>query len=233
MARDWWGGLRRLSGGLFGPAAGKQKAAHAEAVARIRADFSGPRLIVFANPGPGAATTTATLMAARTFGAYRGGGVATWDAAQAAAGLRGLPDDPTGAPVLALVDSGSDARAEDWRAALAAADLVVVTATVRQDSAESALWMLDTLERQLYGPGRLKPKAVTLLTPPAPGYDQRLRATMESIFGGRTRAVLPIPYDPALAEGGRTDRRGLALDRVSARSRAAWLQACAAMAAAL
>ena len=44
-----------------------------------------------------------------------------------------------------LVDTGNNLRAENWLAAAAAADLLVVTSTVREDTGYSGLWMLDAL----------------------------------------------------------------------------------------
>ena len=129
---------------------------------------------------------------------------------------------------LILIDTGNNIRAQNWLTAVGAADLVVVTTVIRQDSAESALWMIDALEKHVYGPGGLKPRAITVLAEPTPTYDMRLRSTMEGIFGGRTHAVFRIPYDPALVDGGVID-----YDRISSVSHRAWLFACAGIASAL
>lgn len=129
---------------------------------------------------------------------------------------------------LILIDTGNNMKAANWLAAMHGADLVVVTTTIRQDSASSALWMLDALEKDVYGPGNLKSRAITVMAEPAPTYDARLRATMMTIFGARTRTVCPIPYEPALVDGGIIN-----YDRLSRRSHTAWLFACAAMASAL
>ncbi len=45
-----------------------------------------------------------------------------------------------------LVDTGNNMRAENWLAAADAADLLVVTTTVREDTGYSGLWMLDALQ---------------------------------------------------------------------------------------
>ena len=45
-----------------------------------------------------------------------------------------------------LIDTGNNMRAENWLAAAEAADLLVVTSTVREDTGYSGLWMLDALQ---------------------------------------------------------------------------------------
>ncbi|HYG92572.1 MAG TPA: hypothetical protein VD859_03215, partial [Nocardioides sp.] len=45
-----------------------------------------------------------------------------------------------------LIDTGNNMRAENWLAAADAADLLVVTSTVREDTGYSGLWMLDALQ---------------------------------------------------------------------------------------
>ena len=45
-----------------------------------------------------------------------------------------------------VVDTGNNMRAENWLAAADAADLLVVTSTVREDTGYSGLWMLDALQ---------------------------------------------------------------------------------------
>lgn len=290
----WRGWVRRKTGGLITPQAGRDEVAYREALHQVQSTFMGPRTIVFVNPKGGASTTTSTLLAARTLGVHRGGGVIAWDnnETRGTLGSRAIParhintarelldniamfedsattrigdlglyvrgQGPAFFDVLAsderaevtghiapddverlhrlfqrfyrlvLIDTGNNMRAANWLKAVHSADLVVVTTTIRQDAASSALWMLDALERDVYGPGGLKPKAITVLAEPAPEYDHRLRAMMENTFGARTRAVCPIPYDPALVDGGVIN-----YDRLSQRTHSAWLFACAAMASAL
>ncbi|MFD8146137.1 MinD/ParA family protein [Streptomyces sp. NPDC059708] len=290
----WRGRVRRFSGGLMAPAMGKAEAAHKEATARVQSSLPGPRTIVFVNPKGGATTTTSTLMAGRTFGVLRGGGVVAWDnnetrgtlgararpaghwnsarelldnialfehSATARIGDLGLYMRGQGGAhfdVLAsderpevtghidgrevgrlhglferfyrliLIDTGNNMRAPNWLEAVRRADLLVVTTTVREDSASSALWMLDALERNVFGPGLLKSRTLTLLTAPAPRVDESMRNMMVNHFGGRTRAVMQIPFDEALVSGGIVD-----YDRLSPTTHKAWLFACAAMAEAL
>ncbi|MFJ3883438.1 hypothetical protein ACIPW5_39065 [Streptomyces sp. NPDC090077] len=290
----WRGLLRRVSGGLVAPAMGQAEAAHRAAVAGVQSSLAGPKTIVFVNPKGGATTTTSTLMAGKTFGTLRGGGVVAWDnnetrgtlgararsaghwntarelldnidlfehSATARIGdlglyLRGqggahfdvLASDERPEVTghidarevarlhrlferfyrLVLIDTGNNMRAPNWLEAVRRADLLVVTTTVREDSASSALWMLDALEKSVFGPGRLKERTLTLLTAPAPSVDESMRAMMINMFGARTRAVLPIPYDAALVSGGVVN-----YDRLSPATHNAWLFACAAMAEAL
>ncbi|MFJ2193083.1 hypothetical protein ACIOJE_34940 [Kitasatospora sp. NPDC087861] len=129
---------------------------------------------------------------------------------------------------LILIDTGNNMRAANWMRAVQAADLLVVTTTVRIDAANSALWMLDALERHVFGAGQLRQRTVTVLTEPASTRDHKLRSAMESIFGARTRAVAHIPFDPALVDGGEIDH-----DKISDRTHQAWLHACAEMSRAL
>ncbi|MFI9041639.1 MinD/ParA family protein [Streptomyces sp. NPDC053726] len=293
-AWGWRGRVRKLTGGLVSPAAGQEEAHYRAALAQVQAGFTGPKTIVFVNPKGGAGTTTSALMAARTFGVHRGGGVVAWDnnETRGTLGARGMPgphmntarelldnigtfEDSATARIgdlglylrsqgaahfdllasderpevtghidsgdvarlhqlfqrfyrLVLIDTGNNMRAGNWLAAVHGADLIVVTTTIRQDSASSALWMLDALEKGLYGPGNLKPRTITVLSEPAESVDPRLRATMMNIFGSRTRGVFPIPFEPALVDGGVIN-----FDRVSQRTERAWLIACAAMASAL
>lgn len=290
----WRGRVRKLSGGLLSPAAGLDETEYRAALAQVQKGFTGPKTVVFVNPKGGAGTTTSVLMAARTFGVHRGGGVVAWDnnETRGTLGERGLhgPHMNTARELLEnigtfedsattrigdlglylrsqgaahfdllasderpevtghidsadvgrlhglfqrfyrliLIDTGNNMRAGNWLAAVHNADLVVVTTTIRQDSASSALWMLDALEKGVYGPGNLKHRTITVLSEPASAYDPRLRATMLNAFGGRTRGVFPIPFEPALVDGGVIN-----FDRISPRTERAWLFACAAMASAL
>ncbi len=287
----WRGRVRRMSGGLISPGMSRAEMQHRAAVERVQTTFTAPRTVVFVNPKGGAGTTTSTLLAGRTFGTYRGGGVVAWDnnETRGTLGQRarpaghvntarelldniGLFENEASARIgdlglylrgqggahfdvlasderaevtghidarevgqlhalfsrfyrLILIDTGNNMRAPNWLAAVGAADLLVVTATVRQDTAAAALWMLDALEKDVYGPGRLKDRCVTLLAEPAPDCDLRLRAMMHNTFGARTRAVMPIPYDKALVDGGVVN-----YDRLSSATHSAWLHACAAIA---
>ena len=98
-----------------------------------------------------------------------------------------------------LVDTGNNMRAENWLAAADAADLLVVTSTVREDTGYSGLWMLDALQDAGYQ--NLKYKTVTVLSDPSPTVDAKLAADLVDVYQQRTRGVYRVPYDPALVAG--------------------------------
>ena len=127
---------------------------------------------------------------------------------------------------LILVDTGNNLRAENWLAAAQTADLIVVTCTVREDTGYSGLWMLDALEDA--GHHDLKSKAITVLADPSSTVDTQLAKDLVEVYEQRTRAVFRVPYDPALVAGS-----VIQYSQLSEATRAAWLRACAAMAAAL
>ncbi len=125
-----------------------------------------------------------------------------------------------------LVDTGNNMRAENWLAAAEIADLLVVTSTIREDTGYSGLWMLDALEDA--GHHDLKSKAITVLADPSSTVDTQLAKDLVEVYEQRTRAVFRVPYDPALVAGS-----VIQYSQLSEATRAAWLRACAAMAAAL
>jgi MinD-like ATPase involved in chromosome partitioning or flagellar assembly len=125
-----------------------------------------------------------------------------------------------------LVDTGNNMRAENWLAAAEAADLLVVTSTVREDTGYSGLWMLDALQDAGYA--NLKYKTVTVLSDPSAQVDGKLANDLVEVYQQRTRGVYRVPYDPALVAGS-----VVPYAQLSERTRREWLKACAGMAAAL
>ena len=125
-----------------------------------------------------------------------------------------------------LVDTGNNMRAENWLAAADAADLLVVTSTVREDTGYSGLWMLDALQDAGYQ--NLKYKTVTVLSDPSSTVDGKLAADLVDVYQQRTRGVYRVPYDPALVAGS-----VLPYNQLSQATRMSWLRACAGMASAL
>ena len=125
-----------------------------------------------------------------------------------------------------LVDTGNNMRAENWLAAAEAADLLVVTSTVREDTGYSGLWMLDALQDAGYQ--NLKYKTVTVLSDPSAQVDTKLANDLVDVYQQRTRGVYRVPYDPALVAGS-----VVPYSQLSANTRMQWLKACAGMAAAL
>ena len=100
---------------------------------------------------------------------------------------------------LVLVDTGNNMRAENWLAAADAADLLVVTSTVREDTGYSGLWMLDALADAGYP--NLKYKTITVLSDPSPRVDEGLARDLVEVYSQRTRNVHRVPFDPALVPG--------------------------------
>ncbi|MDT0200873.1 hypothetical protein [Nocardioides sp. AE5] len=127
---------------------------------------------------------------------------------------------------LILVDTGNNLRAENWLAAARTADLIVVTSTVREDTGYSGLWMLDALADA--GHPDIRNKTITVLCDPSAKVDDQLAKDLTEVYERRTRAVFRIPYDPALVAGS-----VIQYGQLSAKTRDAWLKACAAMAEAL
>jgi MinD-like ATPase involved in chromosome partitioning or flagellar assembly len=125
-----------------------------------------------------------------------------------------------------LVDSGNNMRAENWLAAVDAADLLVVTSTVREDTGYSGLWMLDALQDA--GMHDLRYKTVTVLSDPSTKVDEKLASDLVSVYQQRTRSVFRVPYDPALVAGS-----VVPYEQLSDETRMSWLRACAGMAEAL
>jgi MinD-like ATPase involved in chromosome partitioning or flagellar assembly len=123
---------------------------------------------------------------------------------------------------LLIVDTGNNARADNWQAAMDATDQLVVTMSARNDSAETAARLLDHLEQT--GRRELVRRAVTVVTMPPHRQDVDPRA-IEDHFLLRCRSVLRVPYDRHLDSGAPVDYTAL-----SPESRRAWLRVAAAVA---
>jgi MinD-like ATPase involved in chromosome partitioning or flagellar assembly len=119
------------------------------------------------------------------------------------------------------VDTGNNVESANWQTVMQTADQLVITSVPREDSAFSADWMLDLLEEA--GMTDLVANAVTLLSLPTP----RPSPMMDDIarhFATRTRAVVVVPYDPALETGASIEYGVL-----QPATRQAWLEAAAVM----
>uniref|UniRef100_UPI00286A3D1A MinD/ParA family ATP-binding protein n=1 Tax=Nocardioides sp. TaxID=35761 RepID=UPI00286A3D1A len=81
---------------------------------------------------------------------------------------------------LIIIDSGNNMRAENWLAAAEAADLLVITSTVREDTGYSGLWMLDALQDA--GMQNLKHKVVTVLSDPSAQVDSKLARDLVQVY---------------------------------------------------
>lgn len=122
-----------------------------------------------------------------------------------------------------VVDTGNNMRASNWEAAIAAADQLVIVSTVREDTAASAAWLVDGLYEK--GHEAKVRQAVTVLASPAKVADPQLHNRLHAHFNGLTRAVLDVPHDPALVDGGT-----LNFDALTPDTREAWLQVTATVA---
>ncbi len=122
---------------------------------------------------------------------------------------------------LICVDTGNNVRAANWAAAIDSTDQLVVTSSVRWESAYSASRMLDYLEQS--GRGDLVANAVTVLTMPRSIKGLNL-PQVETHFGVRTREVLHAPFDPQLDNGDQ-----IRMSRLSDETRQAWMEIAAAI----
>ncbi|SDZ48562.1 MinD/ParA family ATP-binding protein [Herbiconiux ginsengi] len=122
-----------------------------------------------------------------------------------------------------VVDTGNNMRASNWEAALAAADQLVIVSTIREDTANSAAWLVDGLYEK--GHEDKVRNAVTVLASPSKVADPELVRRLDSHFRSLTRAVHHVPHDDALVDGGT-----LAFDALAPATREAWLQVTATVA---
>jgi len=119
------------------------------------------------------------------------------------------------------VDTGNNVESPNWQTVLQAADQLVVTTVPREDAAFTADWMLDLLDEA--GMDDMVSNAVTLLSCPSPN-PTPLIEDLAAHFAARTRAVVVVPYDPALESGSLIE-----LSDLQPATRAAWLRAAAVM----
>lgn len=124
---------------------------------------------------------------------------------------------------LMVIDTGNNMRSSNWQAAIEAADQLVIVSTVREDTAQSAAWLVDALRGA--GKEHVVDQAVTVLSAPARKPDTDLRARLHDHFTQLTRTVIDVPHDPALVDGG-----PITYDALAPTTRTAWLHAAAAVA---
>jgi putative peptide zinc metalloprotease protein len=122
-----------------------------------------------------------------------------------------------------VVDTGNNMRASNWDAAVTAADQIVIVSTIREDTAQSAAWVADGLHEK--GFSDKVANAVTILAAPSVRPDPALTSRLQDHFGLLTRAVVQVPFDPALVSGG-----PIRVEALSTASREAWLEATAQVA---
>ncbi|WP_187270523.1 MinD/ParA family ATP-binding protein [Lacisediminihabitans profunda] len=122
-----------------------------------------------------------------------------------------------------VIDTGNNMRASNWEAAVETADQLVIVSTIREDTAYGAASLLDGLRQK--GHSDKVDQAVTILASPAKNADEQLSERLHDHFGQLTRAVVDVPYDPALVAGG-----PLVIEALAPATREAWLRATAAIA---
>jgi MinD-like ATPase involved in chromosome partitioning or flagellar assembly len=124
---------------------------------------------------------------------------------------------------LILIDTGNNMRAPNWLRAVEAADQLVIVTTVREDTAASAAWLVDGLREK--GLESKVDNAVTVLSATTDAPDPQLARRLRGHFGSLTRAVLEVPFDPALVDGG-----AISYPVLSRATREAWLKVAATVA---
>ena len=125
-----------------------------------------------------------------------------------------------------VIDTGNVRHSPAFRAAVEAADLVVIPTTVTAGSIAKALALLRALQRDTNGKGAdLAARAVVAITsyggPETPG----LAGQIEEVFrAAGVGAVVRLPYDPAIAVG-----TSITVGDLSQASDVAWTQLAAAV----
>lgn len=125
-----------------------------------------------------------------------------------------------------IVDTGNNSKAGTWQSAVDAADVLVLTTIVKEDSARTLASMADTLVA--HGHEEKLRNAVTVMSHPSPTSYPDLERRLLRHMGELTREVVSVPFDAALDRGDVID-----YDALSDDSREAWLEVTAAVAAGL
>ncbi|HLT62409.1 MAG TPA: hypothetical protein VK020_14515, partial [Microlunatus sp.] len=124
---------------------------------------------------------------------------------------------------LLIIDTGNNMRASNWIAAVEAADQLVISSSIREDTASSAAWLVDGLRAR--GLEQKVEQAVTVLSSPAREPEEGLSRRLHDHFGRLTRAVLDVPHDPHLVDGGTIE-----IEKLHPETREAWVHVTAAIA---
>src|SRR3954454_6614779 len=113
-------------------------------------------------------------------------------------------------------------HAPNWGAAVLRADQLVIVSNIREDTALSAGWLAQALQRA--GREELLSTAVTVLSAPV-ATQHDLHKQFRDHFAKLTRAVFTVPFDPALDDG-----RPIDYNALSDATHEAWLEVAAAVA---
>lgn len=100
-----------------------------------------------------------------------------------------------------IVDTANNESAENWQAAIAKADALLVPLKWRNDYSLPAIEMLEELQAAGPAEADLVTRAVVVASHGQGDLDSRCRAQLLPYFEKRTQAVIEIPPDPHIAEG--------------------------------
>lgn len=121
-----------------------------------------------------------------------------------------------------IIDTGNNVKASNFQAAIESADQLVVAATAGGDEVAGATFTLEHLHQ--HGHAELARNAVTILSKRDRDVSATDMATYSDHLSQWTRAIVQIPYDPAMP---RTTGAPINYDALSEASREAWLHAAA------
>lgn len=122
-----------------------------------------------------------------------------------------------------VMDSGNTARAANWRAMMEHTDQLVIPTTTMEDRAEAARLTLQTLAARDEHGEKLAREAVVIISQWKPE-DRAEAQRIAKLFEPLVRAVVIVPYDPALKAG------RIRYEALRPATQRAWLAAAAAVA---
>ncbi|MGH3654827.1 chromosome partitioning protein ParA [Glutamicibacter sp.] len=122
-----------------------------------------------------------------------------------------------------VMDSGNTARAANWRAMMEHTDQLVIPTTTMEDRAEAARLTLQTLAARDEHGEKLAREAVVIISQ-WKAEDRTEAQRIAKLFEPLVRAVVIVPYDPALKAG------RIRYEALRPGTQRAWLAAAAAVA---
>ncbi|MGO2070191.1 ATPase [Glutamicibacter arilaitensis] len=122
-----------------------------------------------------------------------------------------------------VMDSGNTARAANWRAMMEHTDQLVIPTTTMEDRAEAARLTLQTLSARDEHGATLAKEAVVIISQ-WKAEDRAEAQRIAKLFEPLVRAVVIVPYDPALKAG------RIRYEALRPATQRAWLAAAAAVA---
>ena len=122
---------------------------------------------------------------------------------------------------LAVIDTGNASTAPTWQAAVDVADEFVIAITNKEDAARRAFVTIDALRKT--GHADKLANSIAVITQPSEASAERL-AKVQELLADHVRAVIVVPFDPALDEGDEIHWDALHRD-----TRRAYLEATAAL----